>query len=72
MTWYGEHVGEKIAKLGNILGTHWEFERKIVRTHWEAEKYEKKSPPPNIKGKNKILFVKNSNLVVLKILKKLS
>jgi hypothetical protein len=24
--WYGEHVGKNIAKLGNILGTHWELE----------------------------------------------
>jgi len=28
--WYGEHVKENIAKLGNI-----------VQTHWEARKYEK-------------------------------
>jgi len=28
--WYGEHVRENIAKLGNI-----------VQTHWEARKYEK-------------------------------
>jgi hypothetical protein len=55
VNWYGEHVGENIAKLGNILGTHWELERNIVQTHWEAGKYEKKSlpppPPSNIKGK---------------------
>jgi hypothetical protein len=28
--WYGEHVGENIAKLGNIWRTHWELERNIV------------------------------------------
>jgi len=45
--------GEKVAKLGNILGTHWELEGNIVQTHWEARKNEKKSPlhPQNIKGK---------------------
>jgi len=52
--WYGEHVGENIAKLGNILKTHWELEGNIVWTHWESGKYEKSFPPPhpqNIKGK---------------------
>jgi hypothetical protein len=31
--WYGEHVGEYIAKLGNIVGTRRELEGNIVQTH---------------------------------------
>jgi hypothetical protein len=38
MRWYGEHVGENIANLGNILGTHWELNWNIVQTHWKAIK----------------------------------
>jgi hypothetical protein len=34
--------GEKFAKLGNI-----------VQTHWEARINGKETPPPNIKGKKK-------------------
>jgi len=37
--------GENIAKLGNILGTHWELEGNIVQTRWEAGKNEKNTPP---------------------------
>jgi hypothetical protein len=33
---YGEHVGEHIGNLGNILGTHW------VGTYWELGKNELK------------------------------
>jgi hypothetical protein len=36
--WYGEHVGENIVNLGNILGTHWELEGNIMQTHWKAMK----------------------------------
>jgi hypothetical protein len=43
---HGEHAGENIAKLGNILGIHWELEGNIVQTHCEAGENEKKSPPP--------------------------
>jgi hypothetical protein len=43
--------GENIAKLGNILGTHWELEGNIVQTCWEAGKNEKKLPPPKHKRK---------------------
>jgi hypothetical protein len=53
---YGKNVVE-------ILGTHWELERNIVRTHWEAGKNEKKisfpplplppPPPPTPKHKRK-------------------
>jgi len=41
---YEENVGE-------ILGTHRELERNIVRTHWEVGKNEKKSflAPPHPK-----------------------
>jgi hypothetical protein len=40
--------------LGEILGTHWELERNIVRTHWEVGKNEKKSfLPPTPKHKRK-------------------
>jgi hypothetical protein len=38
---YGEHVGEHIGNLRNILGTHWELERNMVDTHWERGKNEK-------------------------------
>ncbi len=41
MRWCGKHVGENIANLGNILGTHWELERNIVQTHWKAMEKEK-------------------------------
>jgi hypothetical protein len=30
--------------LGNMLGTQWELEGKIVDTHWERGKNEKKIP----------------------------
>jgi hypothetical protein len=30
---YGEHVGEHIMNLGNIVGTHYELKRNIVKTH---------------------------------------
>ncbi len=32
VTCYGEHVGEYIESLGNILKTYWELEENIVRT----------------------------------------
>jgi len=38
---YGEHVGENIANLANILGTHWEFEGNVMQTHRKAMKNEK-------------------------------
>jgi hypothetical protein len=37
---YGEHVGEHIGNLGNILGTHWELKENIVGTHWDPGKNE--------------------------------
>ncbi len=37
---YGEHIGN----LGNLMGTHWELKRDIVRTHWEPGKNEEKPP----------------------------
>jgi len=51
---YGEHVGEHIGNLRNILETHWELEGNIVDTHWEQGTNEKKSlpfppPPPRLK-----------------------
>ncbi len=30
---YGEHVGEHIVNLGNILGTHYKLKGNIVGTH---------------------------------------
>jgi len=53
---YGGHVGKSIAKLGNIMGTHWELEGNILRTHWEAKENDKKislplPPLQNIEGK---------------------
>jgi hypothetical protein len=50
-TCWGTHweLGEHI---GNLIGTHWEFEGNIVGTHWEPWKNEKKSfAPSNLKGK---------------------
>jgi hypothetical protein len=42
---YGEHVGEHIGNLGNILATWWELKGNIVGTHWELGKNEKQSFP---------------------------
>jgi len=47
--WYGEHVGENIAKLGNILGTSREHS---VKTLGSKEIW-KKIPPPPPKHKRK-------------------
>jgi len=44
---YGEHVGElHNGNLKNLMRSHYELERSIVRTHWEPRKNEKKSFPP--------------------------
>ncbi len=50
---YGEHVGEYIRNLGNIMGSsHWELKGNTVRTYWEPrEKWKKILPTPNLKGK---------------------
>ncbi len=46
---YGKHIGENIE---NLMGTHYELKRNMVRTHWEPENNEKISfPSPNSKWK---------------------
>jgi hypothetical protein len=40
---YGEHVGEHNGNLRNLMRSHRELERNIVRIHWEPRKNEKKS-----------------------------
>jgi hypothetical protein len=60
---YGEHVGEHIGNLENILRNRWELTGNLkgtVETHWELGKSEKKNPlpltppPPKLKrGKKK-------------------
>jgi len=53
VTCYGEHVGEHIGNLGNILGTHWEFKGNIMGTHWNQGKMKKNPSPPSKKLKRK-------------------
>jgi hypothetical protein len=56
---YGEHVGEQIVNLRNILktcGNPLRLKRNIVGTHWEPRKNEKNpclpaTTPQNLKGK---------------------
>jgi hypothetical protein len=43
--YYGEHVGDHIGDLVNLVGTHWELKRNIVGTHWEPGKMEKNTSP---------------------------
>jgi len=51
--WYGEHVGEYIRNLGNVLGSsHWEPKGNTVRKYCEPrEKWKEILPTPNLKGK---------------------
>jgi len=46
---YGEHVGEHIGNLGNLMGTHCQLEGNTVRTHWEPGENERKSLPLKFK-----------------------
>jgi hypothetical protein len=42
--------GDFVEHIGNLMRSHWELERDIVRTHWEFGKNEKKSfPSQNLK-----------------------
>jgi hypothetical protein len=50
---YGEHVGEHIGNLGNILRTHWELEREHVGNKRKMKKSLPTPTPPtqNLKEK---------------------
>jgi hypothetical protein len=58
-TTFGKAYGIKVrchGELGehieNLMGTHLELKRNIVRTHWEPGKMKKKSfSSPNLRGK---------------------